>query len=266
MEETVKVETVEDNIVHLKLNRPKKYNALNVAMFKTIREKAQEIAENHSNRVLIISGEGPGFCAGLDFEIFQSFESTAKEFDFFEKRQGEIFNYAQSMGYVWKDLKIPVIAALHGMASGGGLQIAMGADIRIAHNDSKLSAMEIQWGLIPDMSLSQTFRDLVPMDVAKELFLTGRAVGAEEALRLGLVTKISKDPVAEALELAKVIANKSPNAVRAAKQLIEQAWHGPSEEGLKLEESLQKGLLGRPNQREAMMANLQKRKPNFKDI
>jgi enoyl-CoA hydratase/carnithine racemase len=160
---------------------------------------------------------------------------------------------------------VPVIAAVHGVAFGGGLQLALGADIRLAGRDAKFSVMEIKWGLVPDMSGTQTLRDLVRLDVAKELTYTGRVVEAEEAAELGLVTRVCDDPVAAAFELAAGIAGKSPDAIAAGKKLLDDAWHGGTAEGFDLEASLQKKIIGQENQIEAVMANFENRPPDFKD-
>ena len=160
---------------------------------------------------------------------------------------------------------MPVIAAIHGVAYGGGLQIALGADIRVATPDSRLSVMEIKWGLIPDMAGSQTLRNLVRLDVAKELAFTGRVVSGSEAAELGLVTQVSDTPLQVALELAREIAAKSPHAVRASKRLFNQTRELGIEEGLRLEEALQAELIASSNQIEAVKANLQKREPDFSD-
>ena len=159
----------------------------------------------------------------------------------------------------------PVIAAVHGVAYGGGLQIALGADIRIVARDAKLSVMEIKWGLIPDMSGSQTLRQLVRLDVAKELTFTGRVVSGTEAVELGLATRTAENPFASALDLAGEIASKSPDAIRAGKKLFEESWLGSRHDGFALEEKLQRSLIGSPNQLEAVKANLEKRTPEFTD-
>ena len=158
-----------------------------------------------------------------------------------------------------------MIAAIHGVAYGGGLQIALAADIRLAAPDSKFSVMEIKWGLIPDMSASQTLRDLVGLDVAKELTFTGRTISGEEADKLGLVTRVCADPLQEALNLAREIAGKNPDAIAAGKKLMENAWHGDLEAGLKMEEELQKTLIGSSNQMEAVISNFENRSPQFED-
>ncbi|MGB8225025.1 MAG: enoyl-CoA hydratase-related protein, partial [Polyangiales bacterium] len=159
----------------------------------------------------------------------------------------------------------PVIAAVHGTAFGGGLQIALGADLRYVTADAQLSIMEIKWGLIPDMSITQTLLKLVPIDVAKELTFTGRIVSGTEAVALGLATKVADDPLTSALDTAKLIASKSPHAIRAGKALLGDAPGMSRADALELETTLQVALLGSPNQVEAVQANMMKREPSFKD-
>ncbi|MFC1859473.1 crotonase/enoyl-CoA hydratase family protein [Thermodesulfobacteriota bacterium] len=256
---------VKDYVAHVRLNRPEKYNALSPDMFKAIVEAGESVAADTSIRAVVMSGEGRGFCAGLDFESFTELGSGGSEQALFARREGSPANNAQLVGFIWKQVPVPVIAALHGAAFGGGFQIALAADIRLAAPDSRFSVMEIKWGLVPDMAGTQTLRDLVRLDVAKELTFTGRIIGAEEAAQLGLVTKVCDDPLAEAEKMAKEIAGKSPHAIAASKHLLEEAWHGPQADGLKLEETLQGPLLGSPNQIEAVMANFENRAPNFQD-
>jgi enoyl-CoA hydratase/carnithine racemase len=160
---------------------------------------------------------------------------------------------------------MPVIAAVHGVAYGGGFQIALGADIRLASPDAKMSVMEIKWGLIPDMSGTQTLRRLLRLDVAKELTFTGRIVSGTEAVELGLATHVSDDPYEAAMALAREIAGKSPDAIRAGKRLLNESGLTTVEEGLRMEESLQRSLIGSANQLEAVQANMAKRKPAFAD-
>ena len=160
----------------------------------------------------------------------------------------------------------PVIAAIHGNCFGGGLQIALGADIRIAAPDAKLSIMEVKWGLVPDMAITQTLPRLVPIDVAKELTFSGRIVSGSEADALGLVTRTSDDPLASALTLAGEIAQKSPDAVRAAKRLFDETWvDDDAAAALKLESQLQTALIGKPNQLAAVMAGMSGEQPVFTD-
>jgi len=166
---------------------------------------------------------------------------------------------------VWTTLPVPVIAAVHGVAFGGGLQIALGADIRFITAEAQMSVMEIKWGLIPDMSGTQTLRHHVRLDVMKELTFTGRIVSGREAVELGLATHVSENPLESALAMAREIAGKSPHGIRAGKHLLNEAVRATLEDGLKLEEKLQMSLIGTPNQLEAVQANMQKRPPAFKD-
>lgn len=263
MSDIVKI-TIENGVADVRLNRPDKYNSLSPDMFEAVVAAGESITANPSVRAVVLSGEGKGFCAGLDFETFTKVESGSNSV-LAEKTDGAYPNPFQNAAYIWKTLRIPVIAAIHGSAFGGGIQIALGADIRLATPDARLCVMEVNWGLIPDMAASQTLRTLVSMDVAKELILTGKVVSGEEAKQIGLVTRVCEDPLAEALKMANGIAQKSPDSIIAGKRLLETAWYGSPEEGLKLEEKLQKALLGSPNQVEAMKANFEKRAPNFKD-
>ncbi len=263
MSNLVKI-SIKNGVADVRLNRPDKYNSLSPEMFEAIVATGESIGADKSIRAVVLSGEGKGFCAGLDFGTFTKVESGGNSV-LAEKTDGTYPNPFQNAAYIWKTLKIPVIAAIHGSAFGGGIQIALGADIRLATPDAKLSIMEVKWGLIPDMAASQTLRDIVSIDVAKELILTGRVLSGEEAQKLGIVTRVCKDPLSEALKMAEEMAQKSPDSIIAGKQLLETAWHGSLEDGLKLEEELQKSLLGSPNQIEAMKANFEKRAPNFKD-
>jgi enoyl-CoA hydratase/carnithine racemase len=174
-------------------------------------------------------------------------------------------NPAQQPGMVWKYVPVPVIAAIHGVAFGAGFQIAMGADIRIAAPNARLSVMEIKWGLIPDCSITQTLRDLVRLDIAKELTFTGRIIEGLEAAELGLVTQVSETPLETALEMAETIAGKSPGAIRLGKQLFESTWRGDRDESLQLEGQLQGRLMGSKNQVEAVKSNFEERPPQYVD-
>ena len=265
MTDLVTVE-VNDGVADVRLNRPEKYNALSPDMFRAIIEAGERLAEAKAVRAVVLSGNGRGFCAGLDMASMQGLvDPEGQTGDSLLSRSARPENRAQRPAYVWKRLPVPTIAALHGVAYGGGCQIALGADIRFAAPDAKISVMEIKWGLIPDMSITQTLRDLVPLDVAKELTFTGRVLNGEQARQAGLVTHVADDPRAAALELAREIAGKSPDAVRAGKQLFETSWHADERTGLELESALQTALIGSPNQVEAVKANFEKRAPEFQD-
>lgn len=272
MTELVTIDVSPEGIADVRLNRPDKYNALSHEMFAAVVAAGESLADRKDVRVVVLSGNGPGFCAGLDMGNFQKMGSSdgakAEKPAVIAKKAGAELpgNHAQLPGLVWKRLPVPVIAAIHGVAFGGGCQIALGADIRVIAPDAKMSVMEIKWGLIPDMSLTQTLRDLVPIDVAKELTFTGRIMSGEEAKGYGLATRVADQPYEVAMELAREIADKSPDAIRAGKQLYETAWHADERTGLELEEKLQVGLIGTPNQKEAVMSNFEKRAANYKDV
>ncbi len=259
---------VRGGVADVRLNRPEKYNALSPEMFSAINQAGENLSEAKDVRAVVLSGNGNGFCAGLDMSSFarmaDSPNDSAKQEPGQERRK-EPANFAQKTAYIWKSLPIPVITSIHGVAYGGGAQIALGGDIRIAAPDIKISIMEIKWGLIPDMSISQTLRDLVPLDVAKELIFTGRVLNGDQARALGLVTHIDENPLERAFTLAKEIASKSPDAVRAGKKLLEETWRAEERFGLELEESLQRQLIGSPNQIEAITANFANRDPSFTD-
>jgi enoyl-CoA hydratase/carnithine racemase len=253
---------IRNHIADVRLNRPDKMNALNWDMFDAITAAGRALAENRDVRVVVLSGEGRAFCAGMDLE---NFAGGGMQDAFGEGRGGSWPNYYQSPAWVWKSVPAPVICALHGVAYGGGFQIAMGADIRIAHPETRLSLMEIKWGLIPDMSASQTLRDLVRLDVAKELTFTGRVVGGTEALDIGLVTSLSDTPLEAALSMAETIAGKNPDTVARSKYMLETVWHGDARAGLAEEERLQTPLLHSPNQVEAVMSALENRAADFSE-
>ncbi|MFT5579314.1 MAG: enoyl-CoA hydratase/carnithine racemase [Paraglaciecola psychrophila] len=259
--------SIENGIADVRLNRVDKYNALSPAMFQAIIDAGESLAENRDVRVVVLSGNGRGFCAGLDMGSFQNMsEKSDTDSDtatLVARDEQRTENFAQRPALVWKRLPVPVIAAIHGVAFGGGCQVALGADIRFAAPDMKMSIMEIKWGLIPDMSISQTLRDIVPLDVAKELTFTGRILDGQQAKDLGLVTHVAEDPLAAAMALATEIASKSPDAIRLGKQLLESVWHGEERESLALEERLQRTLIGSDNQLEAIKANFEKRAPEF---
>ncbi len=232
-------------------------------MFEAINAAIDTVAADRSVRAAVLSGDGKSFCAGLDFVSVMA-EGGSIE-DNFVRRAGELANDFQRVSYGWQTLRVPVIAALQGNVLGGGCQIALGADIRIAGPDLKMSVLEIKWGLIPDMGLTQSLPRLVGLDVAKELTFTGRIVGAEEALELGLVTRLADDPLAAARELAAEIASKSPDAIQRGKHLLEQTYGAPAAEALALEEKLQRELLGTPNQIAAVTAGMSGEPASFED-
>ncbi len=255
--------TIDNGIAHVKLNRPEKRNGLDMAMFEGIIAAGEAITANHEVRAVVLHGEGKAFCAGLDFQWFMSNQEEAKRL--LARSESSPANIAQRACWVWQEVPVPVVAALHGSVFGGGFQLALGADIRYAKPDAQLSVMEIKWGLIPDMSITQTLPRLVRLDVAKELTFTGRILSGSEAAELGLVTRVTDDPLATATETARIIASKSPHAIRAGKRLLRDAPGLPIRDAMVLETDLQLTLLGSPNQIEAVQANMMKRDAAFQD-
>jgi enoyl-CoA hydratase/carnithine racemase len=239
--ERVRIEVAE-GVADVRMVRADKHNGLDWRMFVALNEAIDALRTDPELRVVVLSGEGPSFCSGLDIASFSSGEGDLSG-DGLERAEGEIANRAQRVAYGWRQLPMPVIAALHGASFGGGLQIALGADIRIAAPDARLSVMEIRYGLIPDMSITQTLPGLIRDDVARELVYTGRIVEADEALAAGLVTRIEAEPLVAARELAAEIAGRSPEAVRRAKRLLNEAPGLEPGAALALETELQRELL-----------------------
>lgn len=263
MSELVTIEVV-DHVADVRLNRPDKMNALSIPMFEAISAAAERVMADTSIRAVVLSGEGRAFCAGLDLANFTDPNALGGPGGPFGPGRGGFWpNFYQKPGYLWKDVPVPVIAALHGPVFGGGFQIALGADIRIAHPEVQMSLMEIKWGLIPDMSGTQTLRDLVRLDIAKELAFTGRIVRGPEAEKIGLVTRLDDNPREAALAMAREIASKNPQAIVLDKLILEATWHGDDARGLELEEKLQARVIMTPNQLEAVMAGMQKRPAKF---
>ncbi len=254
--------TVDGGVADVRLTRPDKMNALDAAMVEAIVAAGEQVGDDSSVRAVVLSGEGRGFCAGLDFAAFGSMVDNR---DDAAAGLGTIARLAQRVVRVWAELPAPVIAAIHGPALGGGLQLALGADIRIVAPDAKLGALEIRWGIVPDMTGTQVLPALVGLDHAKDLVLTGRTVTGEEALALGLATRLSDDPHRHGLALAREIAAMNPHAVRRAKALLDLAGTVSLADGLAAERAAMRDLVGSPNQVEAVTASFEKRVPNFRD-
>jgi enoyl-CoA hydratase/carnithine racemase len=249
-------------VLEVRLNRPEKLNAIDDAMLTELIAVGEGLASNGEVRAVVLSGEGRGFCSGRDLAVLSDSDSHRPAP---ERSPHRITNRSQHAAWLWAELPMPVIAAIHGVAFGGGLQIALGADIRIVSADAKLSILEIRWGLTPDITGTYTVSRLVGLDVAKEMTWTGRVVSGEEAVRLGLATRLAEDPREEALTLAQTIASQSPDAVRASKRLLNSSLAATPEEQFLEEESTIASLRGTKNQREAVAAYLEKRSPTFND-
>ena len=265
-EERVRI-TVEDHVATVTMVRGEKHNALDAHMFLALRDAVAQVAGDASVRAVVLHGEGRSFCSGLDVASFMGSESPVSMDQLVDRPDGKLTNLAQQAAIGWlTDVPVPVIAAIHGNCFGGGMQIALGTDIRIAAPDARLSILEIRWGLVPDMGITQTLPRLMPLDRAKELTFTGRQVSGEEAAALGLVTRTAEDPLAAALELAREIASKSPTAVQFGKQLYEQTWASSDPlAALTLETDLQVALIGSKNQMASVQAYFTKQPGEFED-
>jgi enoyl-CoA hydratase/carnithine racemase len=254
---------VADHVATVTLTRPEKHNALDVAMFEAIADAAARLATEPGVRAIVLHGEGPSFCSGLDVAGVMANQPGSDAL--MDPLRGPVPNFFQRPVHGWLEVPVPVIAAIHGHCLGGGLQIALAADIRFATPDAHLSVLEVKWGLIPDMAITRTLPRLVGIDVAKELAYTGRVISGSDAHSLGLVTHLADDPLAAARELAAEIAARSPDAVRGMKRLFNESWTGSTEETLRLEADIQLSLLGTPNQLAAVTAGMAKQPAEFVD-
>jgi enoyl-CoA hydratase/carnithine racemase len=256
---------IADGVAEVTLNRPDKLNALDPAMFEAIIAAGESLSRTAGLRAVVLAGAGKGFCAGLDKGTFASMLAGGAGLGDLTERTHGIANAFQQATYVWRTVPVPVIAAIHGVALGGGFQIALGADIRYVAPDARLAIMEIKWGIVPDMAGIALMRELARSDVIRELALTGRIFSGEEALRYGFATSLHADPLAAARATAKEIAARSPDAVRATKRLLNAASGNDAAAILLAESKEQAGLIGSPNQIEAVRAGMEGRPGRFTD-
>ena len=270
MEDRVSV-AISDGIADVRLNRADKMNALDAAMFEALVATTERLGREKGLRVVVLSGEGRAFCAGLDMGRFAAMKEDGgngivggEKRDLTVRSHG-LANFPQQAVWGWRQLPVPVIAAIHGVAFGGGFQLTLGADMRFLSPDARMSIMEIKWGLVPDMAGTPILASLVRDDILRELTYTGRIFSAQEALSYGLATRICDDPRAVALEVAREIAGKSPDAIRATKRMLNNLGVDPGP-ALLAESIEQQKLIGAPNQTEAVRANLEKRAPRFADV
>ena len=267
MEQRVSI-AITEGVADVRLVRADKMNALDADMFEALVAASDRLAKEKGLRAVVLSGEGRAFCAGLDMGRFAAMSDSGghgipggEKRDLTVRTHGQA-NFAQQAVWGWRRLPVPVIAAIHGVAFGGGFQLALGADMRFLAPDARMSIMEIKWGLVPDMAGTPVLATLVRDDILRELTYTGRIFSAQEALSYGLATRICDDPRATALEVAIEIAGKSPDAIRAAKRMLNKLSVDPAP-ALLAESVEQQKLLGSPNQTEAVRANMEKRAPRF---
>jgi enoyl-CoA hydratase/carnithine racemase len=269
MEDRISV-SMTDGVADVRLVRADKMNALDAAMFAALVDTAERLSHEKGLRAVVLSGEGRAFCAGLDMGRFAAMNESGgdgigggQKRDLALRTHG-LCNHSQQAVWGWRQLPVPVIAAVHGVAFGGGFQVALGADMRFLAPDTRMSVMEIKWGLVPDMAGTPILASLVRDDILRDLTYTGRIFSAQEALSYGLATRICDDPRAAALETAREIAGKSPDAIRAAKRMLNNLAVDPGP-ALLAESVEQMKLMGGPNQTEAVRANIEKRAPKFVD-
>ena len=256
--------TYENHIAHVRLTRADKMNAVDQAMIDAIIDAGQEVAASDA-RVVVLSGEGNAFCAGIDISGLSGMIGKDPAELLLPRTHGEgCTNQWQEVAMIWHRLEIPVIAALHGAVYGAGMQLALGADIRIASPDAKFAVMEMKWGIVPDMGGMVLLPPLVRSDVLRQLTYTATPIKADRAEKWGLVTELAEDPLAAAMDLAGVLAGKSPSAIKAAKRLISLAETADAQAVLNAESQEQAELMGKPHQMEVVAAEFGKRPAVFK--
>ena len=262
--ERVTIELADNGVAQVRLNRPDKMNALDPAMFEAIIAAGEELRTMKGLRAVVLAGEGRSFCAGLDVSSFTAAPDGERK-PLTERTHGNA-NTFQEVAMTWRKCPVPVIAAVHGVCFGGGMQIASGADIRVVHPASRMAIMEMKWGLVPDMGGYHLWRGLVRDDVLRELVYTNREFTGEEAQGYGLATFVSEDPLGKANDIAKEIANRNPEAIRGAKRLSEAMLEKAGDDILMEESVEQAAIMRKPNQVEAVMAGMQKRPAKFTDV
>jgi enoyl-CoA hydratase/carnithine racemase len=264
MDDRVRIEVDARGVADVRMVRGDKLNALDFAMFDALVAAIERLQRDPQPRVVVLHGEGRGFCAGLDTSRFGAISAgTAGGIRDLRPRTHGAANAAQYVAMGWRELPLPVIAAVHGVAFGGGLQLALGADIRLVTADVKMSVMEVKWGLVPDMGGIALMRGLLRDDVVRELTFTGRIVRGDEAVALGLATRVCADPLQSARALAAEIAGRSPDALALAKQLLNRALDEDGARLLQAESDAQTEVMGSANQIEAVRANLESRAPSY---
>ena len=263
MNDRVSITMLDDGIADVRLIRPDKMNALDPAMFAAICDAIAQLEAMAGLRVVILSGEGKAFCAGLDLASMASGGASAGK-DLMDRTHNDA-NIFQQVAWGWRTLAVPVIAATHGVAFGGGFQILSGANIRIVHPDTRCAIMEMKWGLVPDMAGFPLWRGNVRDEVIRELTYTNREFSGAEAHALGFASHVADHPYAKALALAQEIAGKNPNAIRGSKRIANALGHASDADLLLAESREQKAVIRTPNQMEAVAAGMQKRKAVFVD-
>ena len=256
--------SIRNHVAEVLLNRPGKHNAVDMRMFDDLAAAGDRLSAEQSVRAVVLSGTGENFCAGIDVSVFSD-PGDAIDPASMAPQEGSDANRFQRAAFAWREIPVPVICAIRGVAYGAGAQIALAADVRYAAPDAKLSIMEIRWGLIPDLAITVTASNLLREDRLRELAYTGRVVTGAEAMQLGLVTAVHDDPLQAARDTARLIAGRSPDAIRAMKRMFNERRDLDTAQSLVLEARLQARIIGQPNQLEAVRANSEGREPDFGD-
>lgn len=260
----VTIDLADNGVAQVRFNRPDKMNALDPAQFDAIIAVGQELQTMKGLRAVVLAGEGRAFCAGLDISSFTAAADGERK-PITDRTHGNT-NTFQEVAMIWRKCPVPVIAAVHGVCFGGGLQIASGADIRVVHPATRLAIMEMKWGLVPDMGGYRLWRGLVRDDHLRELVYTNREFSGHEAKEYGLATWVTEDPLGKANDIANEIAKRNPEAIRGAKRLAEAMLEKSGDDILMAESEEQAAVMRTPNQIEAVMAGMQKRAPRFSDV
>ena len=252
---------VEGGVAQVRLNRPDKLNALTLDTLEDLVATARELSGDRTLRGVVIAGEGESFCAGLDFAtVLKNPPRVARSFVPNPLRGTNLF---QEACWAWRRVPVPVVAAVHGHCYGGGLQIALAADLRMTTPDAQWSVLEAKWGLVPDMSGIQALSQQVRMDVAKRLTMTGEVVSGERAVELGLASEVHHDPVAAATAFVEQVATRSPDAVAATKRLFGRTWSSSDRRTFARERVEQAKLLATRNTTIAREAAMKRVAPAF---
>ncbi|ULQ46452.1 crotonase/enoyl-CoA hydratase family protein [Flagellatimonas centrodinii] len=257
----VRVETDADGVATVSLTRADKHNGFDLDMMDALIRAARALRRQRGLRAVILRGDGPSFCAGLDFKAVLS--QRRRALLAFTQLWWPFRNRFQAVNLLWRELPVPVVAAIRGNCFGAGIQLAAGADLRFATADARLSIMESKWGLIPDMGATVTLRHLLRRDVVMDLVMTGRVVGGQEACALGLVTAVADDPEAAARAWIDQVLTRSPDAVAAGKRLFDAAWDDSAAAGLGAERRWQRRLMGGANQRASVARHLRGQEQPF---
>ncbi|MEM6379867.1 MAG: crotonase/enoyl-CoA hydratase family protein [Bacteroidota bacterium] len=261
---------IKDKVAHLAFNRPEKANALHGEAWKEMRQHFKDFSENPAVRVVVLSGNGKHWCAGIDLELLMSLagmQSMDCEGRKREKVRGFIEELQSCINAI-EDCRKPVLAAIHNGCIGGGVDIATACDIRYCAADAYFTVKEIDLGLVADIGTLQRLPKIVAPGIAYEMALTARKVYGPEAVQIGLVNRTFTDKenlLEEVMVIAKQIAEKSPLVVRGIKENIKYSREHSIAEGLKYIATYNSAYILSDDLMQAFQASMSKQKPTFKD-